>query len=274
MIWSDIPAYLVLLSLGLTLDLALGHRLLLGRLPTLDTVIHTIPPRMRALAVAVALLLGLAIDYSLMDFYWSWPVLALVLARSFSQTAVWRSLKDLSGRIAQDRPDDPHTAVRMGLVEACRRFSDGLMTGTVLLALLGFSAWLPFAVISAAWAQPGEKSLEYRPTDIAGILGLAGAPLASIYVRLAGLVTRKWGTFGPGQRSGILPGRLVTMRALARCLSLQFRVRQAWFGPTAGRARAELTDLADGVRLRNTATLLWLAPSFIILLFLLPASGA
>ncbi|MBB4211046.1 hypothetical protein EV659_103183 [Rhodothalassium salexigens DSM 2132] len=282
------PAPALLLA-ALLLDLALGGRRGLGRLPALDRLADRLVDAVaRPLAPDSAVnglaLLGLsmgawgaagwALDRVALGHWQTWPVLVLLLARTVHQRDTWDAMRRLARRLDRASEGDQHAGVRLGLAEGLRRLADGLVAGSLAFLIAGFAGLLAWRGAMAVAARPGEAALVRAPGALARPAALATHLVGLVPGALAWALLRTIGWAEPPAPSSasraVYPAGdlsthaghghalfLLPSSALARTLKLQFRVETGaqvlWFGPADGRARADIADLLEGTRLLRKA---------------------
>ncbi|WP_417459614.1 hypothetical protein [Kordiimonas sp.] len=297
--------WLLLFSLGLLVELVLGGKKILGRLPSTDTLIN-LPfsffkkrldranrspgaLKLRGLLTLVVLFpiavyAGALLNTFMVMEPFGPPVAALFIARSINLRGMWEE----TVATAQKQNAGMHAALRTGNAQLVLNITRDWGANMVLFTLGGFALMLPFRLCcvaldginptSAAWP----KAPFTRPFILLyDLMALPGALLMSLCFSLAPILvpgTKLGAARGPiaeSTRHGGLRGilsRIIPLSIVAYGLGYAFRFdgsgsgkAKRWLGPKDGRARLESSDT------RQTAMFLLASGAWMALVMIMMA---
>lgn len=297
--------WLLLFGLGLLVELVLGGKKILGRLPATDTLINlpfsVIKKRLDranrshgALKLRGALTLvllfpitmyaGALLNTLMMMEPFGPPVAALLIARSINLRSVWEE----TVTIGKNQNAGMHAALRTGNAQLILNLTRDWGANMVLFALGGFALMLPFRLCcvaldgknptNAAWPE-APFTRPFAP--IYDLMALPGTLLMSLCFSLAPILvpgTKLGAARGPiaeSTRQGGLRGilsRIIPLSVVAYGLGYAFRFdgnrsgkAGRWLGPKDGRARLESGDT------RQTTMFLLASGAWMILVMIMMA---
>lgn len=255
---ESIANWSFLLIAALLVDLALGGRRLLGRLPGPDHLLYGLVSAIAArldrpgrgdgtnmargllmIAVLAPALAGLGhlVDRVAFDGRIGSLLALVLLVLTIGQRAVWdltRAIGKALGDGTQRADENRYGAARWALERLVLRFADGLVVNAVILMIGGFTLLLPFRLI-AVTVSTGAPSGLLRPKGafqrgaviLHEIAALPGTLIAGLVVATAQFFAphgsaRTFRGFAPG-KGPYLMSRALPMGVLAYGLGLNFK---------------------------------------------------
>lgn len=274
---SNILAWLMFFALGLVLDMVIGGRRGLGRLPSLDQLLAFLfaplasrldrpmrsPASLTARSILVQLVFipllymaGTLVNELVLTPHVGAPLAALLIARTVCFRGCWDNFRLLGANEAV-KPED----IRQGIEALSLSLSRDWLGNLVLFVVGGFALLLPFRFLAA---MSGQRDLRgaARPdrpfvrafTPLFDLMALPGALWAGALFAIAPI-------FIPGTQLSAVRGffairlrgilsRLIVLALVAYALNFSFAFgdgkatgKQGWIGPEQGRARLVKADL-------------------------------
>ncbi len=280
--------WLLLFSLGLLVELVLGGKTILGRLPSTDSLIshpfafikkrldraNRSPGTLKLrgfltliVLAPITVYLGALLNTLMMFEPFGPPLAALLLARSINLRGVWEETIET----ARTQHAGMHAALRTGNAQMVLNVARDWGANMILFTLGGFAFLLPFRLLSVAVDGVNPTSAAWpkasftRPfTLLYDLMALPGALLTSLCFALAPILvpgTKLGAVRGPiaeSTREGGLRGilsRVIPLSIVAYGLGYAFRFdgsgagkAKRWLGPKDGRARLEGSDTRQTTR--------------------------